>query len=134
MICPIDSHLSLLIIIIILISHLTRTTTCQTLNMITDSVRLSNYYRFYEDNKQNGLKYDVTIDSAIIDLLNNEEDSINNRELKSRIESSIGHNVAFTTFQSHLNILVSHKILDRNDAGRGREVLYSLASGAKRHQ
>ena len=102
--------------------------------MITDSVRLSNYYRFYEDNKQNGLKYDVTIDSAIIDLLNNEEDSINNRELKSRIESSIGHNVAFTTFQSHLNILVSHKILDRNDAGRGREVLYSLASGAKRHQ
>ena len=115
-----------------MISHLTRTTTSQTFNMITDSVRLSDYYRFYEDNKQNGLKYDVTIDSAIFDLLNNEKDSLNNRELKSNVESYVGRNVAFTTFQTHLNLLVNHKILTKNDSGRGKEVLYSLTSGARR--
>jgi hypothetical protein len=100
--------------------------------MIPDSVRVSEYNRFYEDNKRNGLKYDVTIDSAIFDLLNNEKDSLNNRELKSKIENYIGHDVAFTTFRTHLNILVSHKILNRNDTGRGKEVLYSLTSGAKK--
>jgi hypothetical protein len=100
--------------------------------MITDSVRISDYYRFYEDSKQNGLKYDVTIDSAIIDLLNNENDSINYRELKSRIENSIRRKVPLTTFQTHLNILVSHKILNRNDTGRGKEVLYSLTGVAKK--
>jgi hypothetical protein len=99
--------------------------------MIADSVRFSDYYRFYEDNKQNGLKYDVTIDRAIIDLLS-ENDSINNRELKSRVESSIGRKVPLTTFQTHLNILVSHKILNKNDTGRGKEVLYSLTGGAKK--
>jgi hypothetical protein len=131
MICPQNLPLSYLIIIIILISHLTHTTTSQTLNMITDSVRLSDYYRFYEDNNQNGLKYDVTLDRAIFDILNNEKDSLNNSELKSKVENYIGHNVAFTTFQTHLNILVSHKILNRNDTGRGKEVLYSLTGGAK---
>jgi hypothetical protein len=100
--------------------------------MITDSVRLSDYYRFYEDNKQNGLKYDVTIDSAIFNLSNNEKDSLNNRELKSKIENYVGHNVAFTTFQTHLNILVNYKILTKNDSGRGKEVLYSLTGGAKK--
>lgn len=99
--------------------------------MITDSVRLSDYYRFYEDNKQNGLKYDVTIDSAIIDLLS-KNDSISNKELKSRSESSIGHKVPPTTFQTHLNILVSHKILNKNDTGRGKPVLYSLTGVAKK--
>ena len=98
---------------------------------MTDPVRISDYYRFYEDNKQNGLKYDVTIDSAIIHLLS-ENDSINNRELKSKAESSIGRKVPLTTFQTHLNILVSHKILNKNDTGRGKEVLYSLTGGAKK--
>jgi hypothetical protein len=94
--------------------------------MITDSVRILDYYHFYEDNKQNGLKYDVTIDRAIIDLLNNENDSINNGELKSRAESLIGCKVPLTTFQAHLNILVSHKILNRNDTGSVAKKLLKL--------
>jgi hypothetical protein len=51
---------------------LTYTTTSQTLNMITEPVLISDYYRFYEDNNRNGLKYDIAVDNAIIDLLNND--------------------------------------------------------------
>jgi len=99
--------------------------------MMTDPVLISDYYRFYEDNNRNGLKYDIAVDNAIIVLLNNQNE-INRSKLKSQVESSIQRKLSPSTFQSHLNILVNHKILNRSDEGRGKEVLYSLTEGAER--
>lgn len=99
--------------------------------MTTEPVLISDYYRFYEDNNRNGLKYDIAVDNAIIGLLNNKNE-INRSKLKSQVESSIQRKLSPSTFQSHLNILVNHKILNRRDEGRGKEVLYSLTEGAER--
>jgi len=65
--------------------------------------------------------YDIALDNAIINLLNN-ENKVNRKKLKSEVESSIQRKLSPSTFQSHLNILVNHKILNRRDEGRGKEV------------
>ena len=97
-----------------------------------NAVGISDYYRFYEDNNRNGLKYNITIDNAIIDLLKNENGIIGSSELRSRIKESMGRKISPDTFYSHLNVLVNHKILNRQDEGRGKGVLYSLTKNAKR--
>src|SRR5215207_7028549 len=100
--------------------------------MMINTVGISDYYYFYEDNNRNGLKYNITIDNAIIDLLKNENRIIGSSELRSRIKESMGRKISPDTFYSHLNVLVNHKILDRQDEGRGKGVLYSLTKNAKK--
>jgi hypothetical protein len=96
--------------------------------MMTEPVLISDYYRFYEDNNRSGLKYDIAVDNAIIDLLNN-ENKVNRKKLKSQVESSIQRKLFPSTFQSHLNILVNHKILNRRDEGRG-EIVFLFTSSS----
>jgi hypothetical protein len=93
---------------------------------------ISEYYLFYEDSNRNGLKYNIKIDNVILDILKKENEIIRSGELRSRVGESIGHKISPDTFHSHLSVLVNHKILNRWDKGRGKEVLYSLTKYAKK--
>lgn len=106
------------------------------------------YYHFHEalertenfkrDRKDKNLKtesdsYDLSIDSAIINELENRGGRISSGELKKRIHELTGrHNLSTSTFHYHINNLVYYKIVDKIDNGRGKKVLYLLTDGAKR--
>src|SRR5215216_3650004 len=105
MICPLDLHVSYLIIIIIFIRRLTRTTTCKLLNMMNHCKAISDYYRYYEPANKKGLKYDMSVDYTIIAQLTYHK-SINSGRLKQVIEQSTGRKISPDTFYGHLNVLV----------------------------
>jgi hypothetical protein len=79
------------------------------------------------------LRWDYTIDQAIkTTLLKNQE--IGFLDLKSKTDKHLRRTISFETFNSHLKRMANQKIINKQDNGRGKTVLYSLSRIARRKE
>jgi hypothetical protein len=93
--------------------------------------RLASYYSLYEvPPARNGLKYDNTIDVAIVEELACSEEC-SSSDLRRKVQEYLHRTIKDKTYYNHLKRLQKEDIISKRDTGRGSKVYYSLTGKAK---
>jgi hypothetical protein len=92
---------------------------------------LASYYSLYEITPaRNGLKYDNSIDIAIVEALFCSGES-GSSELGRKVQKNLHSSIKDKTYYNHLKRLQKEDIISKRDTGRGKKVYYSLTKRAK---